>query len=646
MNQRFPKWLAAGVVAMALCQTAAAQEAMPFPAHAADLAEGEFWWLSGPHLGWGSGNGQSFAYDLRVGKKGGTWKTTSDGKTNAGSYAWDKPVYAPADGKVVRCWRKYPENRWPGDHVEPPNPALTRLGGGNELVIDYGGGRVGVYAHFKPNTIPQAICPDRPDQYITVSATDFHAAAEYPLAALPAVKKGDLLGHVGNSGGNNSQAPHLHNHLIAAYDYKNRSRPDSIPLRYRNVFVQRDLGASEALAAFWTPLRGAAVLDPQGSGDSQVALWPSGIHRFGDVVAAPASRVLAVASPMAQRTVVASRNAGGALILNAWRVTDQGAFTAAAAATAGEKTGLVAIASSPNLNGAFHTALLDDANQLKLVKWHLPPAAGSKLEKDYEISAGPVKGLSVATRNRAAGDGYVVAAAVITEEGTLKVIPYLDNGSAYVRKGDAGGPAGFNPGIAAGQAFPGFLAAQVAGSSIRVTAVKLAADGSLTVAGAASRAVPGGVMVVGGQNLQIVRMSSAGGSDLFAVAVHDSQSSALQVHAVSLNAAGQPTFVGQGTVTGLTLLGPSMTSPEPNTVAAAVLTGEKRMKVIGWRWLPASQSFERTVDETIGPLDDQPFLAALSPGSLAGLGADGILVGAVVDGAGKLKAIGWQTNLR
>lgn len=91
-------------------------------------------------------------------------------------------IYAAASGKVVGVLDGLPDQP-PG---ELPSGATIVTAGGNHVVVDMGDGRFALYAHMIPNSI-------------TVSEGDF-------------VKKGQVLGRLGNSG--NTDAPHLHFHVM------------------------------------------------------------------------------------------------------------------------------------------------------------------------------------------------------------------------------------------------------------------------------------------------------------------------------------------------------------------------------------------------------------------------------------------------
>jgi peptidase M23-like protein len=95
---------------------------------------------------------------------------------------YGKEILAVADGKIASVIDGLP-NQTPGQY--PTNISIEQADG-NSVVLDLGGGRYALYAHFQPHSI-------------RVRTGDM-------------MKRGQVLGLVGNSG--NSVAPHLHFHVM------------------------------------------------------------------------------------------------------------------------------------------------------------------------------------------------------------------------------------------------------------------------------------------------------------------------------------------------------------------------------------------------------------------------------------------------
>jgi hypothetical protein len=125
---------------------------------------------------------QRFATDwIKLGPDGRAWK--GDSSSNANWYGYNEPLLAVADGRVVATKDGIVENV----PLSPQRavPINLETVGGNHVIIDLGGGQYAFYAHIVPGTV-------------AVKVGDH-------------VKKGQVVGRLGNSG--NSDAPHLHFHL-------------------------------------------------------------------------------------------------------------------------------------------------------------------------------------------------------------------------------------------------------------------------------------------------------------------------------------------------------------------------------------------------------------------------------------------------
>lgn len=107
---------------------------------------------------------------------------SGDPKLNASYPQFGVEAIAAADAKVAHVTDGMPEGT-PGSFA----PGVTATNAdGNAVILDLGGGRFALYAHLQPGSI-------------RVREGD-------------AVKRGDVLGLVGNTG--NSDAPHLHFHVM------------------------------------------------------------------------------------------------------------------------------------------------------------------------------------------------------------------------------------------------------------------------------------------------------------------------------------------------------------------------------------------------------------------------------------------------
>ena len=142
---------------------------------------------------------ERWAYDLLVTVDSVTHR--GDGSAVSDYYAYDRPVRAPAAGRVVAVHD--------GDPDAPPGRAARRGRGGNGIVLEVAPGQYLFLLHFRAGTIRVAAGED--------------------------VRAGDTVGRVGNSG--NSSEPHLHVHL---QDTPEVGAGEGIPMHFANYVVLED----------------------------------------------------------------------------------------------------------------------------------------------------------------------------------------------------------------------------------------------------------------------------------------------------------------------------------------------------------------------------------------------------------------------
>lgn len=131
---------------------------------------------------------------------------TNDGLALEDHYSWNQPVYATAGGKVTYAAYDMPDLQ-PGI---PPDPRLFRDDRrrllGNAVAVSHGNGEFSYYGHLQQLSLQ-------------VNVGEM-------------VKRGDLLGYVGNSG--NSPGPHLHFHLMEG---PNLFFDRGLPVRFSNFWA-------------------------------------------------------------------------------------------------------------------------------------------------------------------------------------------------------------------------------------------------------------------------------------------------------------------------------------------------------------------------------------------------------------------------
>jgi len=128
---------------------------------------------------------QRFAIDwIQINADGNTYK--GDPKDNKNYLAYGTEIHAVADGVVTEAQDGVPENI--PDEKARAVPMTLKTIGGNHVILDIGNGRYAVFAHMQT------------------------ASVRVKLGGH--VRRGQVLGLVGNSG--NATEPHLHFHICDA----------------------------------------------------------------------------------------------------------------------------------------------------------------------------------------------------------------------------------------------------------------------------------------------------------------------------------------------------------------------------------------------------------------------------------------------
>jgi hypothetical protein len=218
-----------------------------FPMSVEDLSPGESWHYWERHVDQGSTGRDRYAYDFGVVK----WKDSAyisvgvdrggnilDGSENWHFRAFGDPIYAVADGTVVRCTRGMADN-------VPPNIPNKPGQGGNELWIQHGS-EVIRYSHFKKDSMPSRLCPTADATSRDVESLNIQ------------VNAGEQIGEIGNTG--QSDGPHLH---ISIHERTDTSQPldasfdtaDARPLNFHSLRIAshpnhiNDLGSNPVFRA-------------------------------------------------------------------------------------------------------------------------------------------------------------------------------------------------------------------------------------------------------------------------------------------------------------------------------------------------------------------------------------------------------------
>jgi Peptidase family M23 len=155
---------------------------------------------------------QRFAYDLLIKRSGKSFE--GDGSRNEQYFAFGKPLFAPADARVVSSVNDVPDNT--------PGVMNPKQVAGNHVWLDFGHGEFALLAHFKQGSVS--------------------------VKAGQRIKAGEPLGLCGNSG--NSSEAHLHFHLQTTPDF---GKGEGLPAQFVNY------SADGATVARGEPIQGQSI---------------------------------------------------------------------------------------------------------------------------------------------------------------------------------------------------------------------------------------------------------------------------------------------------------------------------------------------------------------------------------------------------
>lgn len=157
---------------------------------------------------------QRFAIDwIRIGSDGQAFRDNPADNRNWSAYGAD--VLAVADGTVIDVLDGIPENDPTSDNKAVPIDLTTV--GGNHILLDIGNGILVYYAHLKPGSVAVRVGQR--------------------------VRRGALIGKVGNSG--KADSPHLHLHVIAG---TSAFASEGVPYEFRSFGLQGHLPGLSVLA--------------------------------------------------------------------------------------------------------------------------------------------------------------------------------------------------------------------------------------------------------------------------------------------------------------------------------------------------------------------------------------------------------------
>ncbi len=344
-------------------------------------------------------------------------------KTNDKHLSYGLPLYAPVDGRIISCWRNFPDNPAPGVKLDAVTGAnlTTRsiFASGNHVAIETAEGKVMLLAHFQPGTIPSSLCPFNATSASVYKppGSNFPAASFIEEADRPLVRRGDFLGRSGNSG--NSSGPHVH-------------------VDVRPLIGSKALGAGGPIPWFatwaqpyelYTPIDDQAWYEldnePATATAGNTLFWPSPFLRRGSATEYGVHDLDSVAIP-GIGVLTAARDAAGDLQVSSFGVSADGEVGELFTDSAGE-IGAVEVA-RPSSGRDVVVGVRTASGALKLIYWKVATTGG--LDRmgsatdvaitDLDLVMVPAGGTGVVTASRmASGQVQVTGWHTSSSDGTI-----------------------------------------------------------------------------------------------------------------------------------------------------------------------------------------------------------------------------------
>lgn len=429
----------------ALCTAPSVGQAEPlvFPIHG-EHAKGDVYAGTRGHSGgssavdFGRVRWDSNASEYTTWRDGASEPYTIEDHLNYGT-----PLYAPAAGYVVACYRNVPdvttfpfENQC--DSGCPPN--VTAMGNFVQIVFEDDETKTYRMSHFQFDTIPESLCPN-PNTPADSNGSSTCTAAGGGWSGFPAgtrlaepypvVQQGDYLGVIGQTG--NSSSPHGHIQ-ISDYTEDPAGRPcqgSLLPIEwYEGWYQARTQGV--APTDTWSKMNGTVFVN----GDP---LWirPDAIGRLRSDIDYTFSASNLDITTHADGEVIAYLNEWGALRLRSYGFIpaqlDYGESDLVVEATVND----VAL-TRPNDERDVIATIRGSNGLLKLIPYSVSSSGSIVRQNGKEYSAGAVG--AIASTRSPVHAGVVVA--LEDGSGDLKVIDFHTNASLTITRNFGGSGSG------------------------------------------------------------------------------------------------------------------------------------------------------------------------------------------------------------
>ncbi len=378
-----------------------------FPGNAADLSDDQYWSYSGVH----AGGSQFFGHDLKIygwnadTASFSTRRPGTDGTMNEHSLGWGIPVYAMADGVVLRAFSDWEDNPAPDTRViqrmaHDTGEAVTALqvtrldddrvatvvrdSSANVKIIVWDIGADGNQITRRGSVVGE------PAQQLTTDALDSSTIVTATRSVLGVMRLG--VWDISSDGMSVSQATHL----------------DVEPIQ--ELSLAKISGSTFATAV---------TMD---DGLLHLTVWASGsiisasAEDFGETASS-----LSLTALSATRLALAIRNAEGRLQVIVWDLVDNGgtlSLQRLGQGTAVAISKVIAVDTSDGDGMRLVTAMRTAAGNLKVMRWNISED-GQSVAPDFEVNGEPIQDLAAA-RTANGDEPDTITTAVITESGNLK----------------------------------------------------------------------------------------------------------------------------------------------------------------------------------------------------------------------------------
>ncbi len=629
------------LLALGFPSFSSAQETFSFPARASDIPSDANWTVNEFSEG-------AFIMDLNVRRwSGGSWRGSSGGSANSANYDWDVPLYAPASGFIVSCWRNFPDHPTAGG-THPDFPSRI-FGGGNFVYIVTDEGNGISINHLKSGSLPAHLCPVNAGNAAYPNTTrkegDWRVAAYIDDPAdWVRIEEGEFIGTVGNSG--RSSGPHLHISsqpvLSQTGDNGRIELGDAQAMRFRNVWGHGYDHDSRPDAEDWYRWRGAEFTgNPDCDGFSPntpscryKSILPSPFLRRATASAGTVASSMDTLFVSQNRMVTATiGQSDGRLKLIAWDLVGLDQINRRGDLSDGivKDVHLARTASNMVLAAVRQT---DD--RLRMAAFRVGPFG--TLSKVAEKTYGKISWLDMA---EIPGVNKRAVAAMRTNSGELKLIAFdtstvIQDGEtvhSINRLGEIGGPAISAVAVSHTRSFSGVYAAQrLSDGTLKVTPYQLSSSGMRFTAGTPASA--GSI----GNSLDVAPLPSG-----VAVSVRDGQGR-LRTMSWGLDSAGNLDPQRKATVVDFAVSQIElMTTPHgASNLAGIVRNGNGDLELVGFAADDDGSNLRRLGASRAGGISG---LAAAAVSRSYSSGPRDMIVTAVRDDDAGLRLITWDTNL-